>query len=153
MRFFPFTSGATSQSKSSGLRCAADAYESMQTTPAQLPQRSLRIRQNCSGPAGSMTRSNQLLLGHHRRSRLLAVDIILKLLAKLLHESQRRHGRRIAQRAERPAHHVLGQVLHVLDVLLLPAALIHARQRLLDPIRAFAARNAPAATLVLVELD
>src|ERR1039458_3914909 len=124
MPFFPFTSGATSQSKSSGLRCAEDGFESMQTTPAQLPRRSLQTRQNCSGPPGSMTRSNQLLLGHHRRSRLLAVDIILKLLAKLFHKSQRGHGRRIAQRAERPAHHVLGQVLHVVDVLLLSAALL-----------------------------
>src|ERR1035438_111859 len=59
---------------------------------------------------------------HHRQIHMpskpasLPVQMFLELLAKLLHESQYGHGRRVAQRAKGPAHHVLRQVLNVVDV-------------------------------------
>src|SRR5216684_6347603 len=75
-----------------------------------------------------------------------------KFAAPFVYDRHRWDRRRIAQRTERPAQHVLGQVLDVVDVLLQPAAVVEARERLLQPVRAFAARNTPAATFVLVEL-
>ena len=81
-----------------------------------------------------------------------ASQMRLKLASELLHESNRGHGCGITQRAERAAQHGLGQVLNQLDVFLASAAGVHARQRLLQPRRALAAGDAPAAAFVRVEL-
>src|ERR1035441_5377687 len=83
----------------------------------------------------------------------LAVQMVLELLAELLHKGQRGHGRRIAQRAKRPAQHVLGKILNVVYVLRRSKAEVEASDRLLQPVGAFAAGNAPAAALVLIEAD
>ena len=53
----------------------------------------------------------------------LAVQVIFKFSAKLFYESNGRHCGRVAQRAESAAHHVLGKILNVVDVLGL--SLIH----------------------------
>src|SRR5581483_7201812 len=87
-----------------------------------------------------------------QRLRALALEILLKLGAELLNKAERGHRSRIAQRAEGAAHHVLGQVLNVVDVLPVAAARVEAHQRLLQPVRAFAAGNAPPAALVLIEV-
>src|SRR6202034_1671830 len=76
-----------------------------------------------------------------------------KLFAELLYEAERRHSRCISKWTKRPAHHVLGQVLHIVDVLLLAAIVVDTRQGLLDPVGALTAGDAPAAGLMLVELD
>src|SRR6266481_4076534 len=86
-----------------------------------------------------------------KRARL-AVQMILKLLPKLLDERHGRHGRGITQRAERPAQHVFRQVVHVVDIFFHAAARVKANQCLFQPVRTFAAGDAPAATLVLVKL-
>src|SRR5271166_2227104 len=83
----------------------------------------------------------------------LAVEVVLKFLSKLLHVRNDRHGRRIAQGTERAAEHVLCQIPHVVDIFGDAMARVEACQRLLDPIGAFAARDAPSAAFVLVELD
>src|ERR1039458_5531001 len=78
----------------------------------------------------------------------LPVQMLFKLLAKLLHESQHRHRRRIPQRAKRPAQHIFRKVLNVVDVLSLAEAGVEARQRLLEPVRSLAEWDAPAAALM-----
>src|ERR1700679_1789851 len=83
----------------------------------------------------------------------LAVQVVLKLFAELLYEGYRRHRRRIAKRAKRPAEHVFSQVLNVVDVLGNTKAGVKTCERFLEPVRAFAARDAPAATFVLIETD
>src|SRR6185312_13890475 len=88
---------------------------------------------------------------HHRQLRhaflceraRLAVQVIFKLVAKLLYERDSRHGRRVAQRAEGAAQHVFRQVLDVVDVFFSAEAGVKARERLLQPVRTFAAGNAP----------
>src|SRR5215469_9284116 len=87
---------------------------------------------------------------NEQRLRALALQILLKLRAELLYKSKRGHRRRIAQRAERAAQHVLGQVLNVVDVFLVAAAGVKTHQRFLQPIRSLATRNTPPAALVLV---
>ena len=76
----------------------------------------------------------------------------LQILFGTSYERNRRHRRRIAQRTERPTQHVFRQVLNVVDVFLHAAAGMKTHQRLLQPVRALAAGNAPSAALVLVEL-
>jgi hypothetical protein len=70
--------------------------------------------------------------------------VIFELFAELLDEAERGHRRCVAERAEGAAHHVFGEVLNVVDVFL-AAAGVEAGQRLLEPVRAFAAGDAPAA--------
>src|SRR5665213_309757 len=103
-----------------------------------------------------MCSANQIGLadGLNLNKRMLdasAFEVLLKLLAELLDEAERRHRRCVSKWAERPAHHVFGEVLDVVDVLFIAAAGVEAGQRLLDPVRAFAAGDAPAAAFVLVE--
>src|SRR5882724_3474479 len=78
--------------------------------------------------------------------------MIFKLFTKLLHDRNRGHGRRVAQRTESTPQHVFRKILNVVDVFLDAATRVKAVQRLLQPVRAFAAGNTPATTLVLVEL-
>src|SRR5437868_2151436 len=77
--------------------------------------------------------------------------VIFKFFSELLHNRDGWHCCRIAKRAECPAQHVLRKVLDVVDVLAHATTTMKPRKRLLQPVRPFAARNAPAATLVLVE--
>src|SRR5437867_9640303 len=81
-----------------------------------------------------------------------AFQMGLEFAPPFIDDGHRRDGRGVTQRAEGPAKHVLRQVLDVVDVLAQPAAVMETRERLLEPIRAFAAGNAPAAALMLVEL-
>ena len=64
---------------------------------------------------------SQQLLNHGHFNMLgeragLAVQVVFKFLAELLHEAHRGHGRCIAERAEGAAHHVFGEVADVVDV-------------------------------------
>src|SRR5271154_5899640 len=81
-----------------------------------------------------------------------AFQMILKLFSKLFHKSNCRHRRRIAQRAERPAQHVLRQVLHVVDVFFHPAAGVKTYERLFKPVSAFAAGKTPSTTFMPIKL-
>src|SRR5450631_4253911 len=67
-----------------------------------------------------------------------AVQVIFKLFAEFLHKAQRGHCGRIAQWSEGAAHHVLGQVLNVIDVFRRSKSCMEARERLLEPVSAFA---------------
>ena len=82
-----------------------------------------------------------------------AGDVVFELFAEFLYEAERGHRGGVAERAEGAAHHVFGEVLDVVDVLLCAAAGVDAGEGLLDPVRALAAGDAPAAGLVLVEAD
>src|SRR3984957_10118601 len=110
-------------------------------------------------PATACLGGDQALSGHHRfrRARFFirarpAFQMILKFLAELFHERYRRHRRRITQRTKRPAQHVLREILHVIDIFFHAAAAMESSQCLLQPIRAFAAGDAPSATFMLVKL-
>src|SRR5882762_10136656 len=100
-----------------------------------------------------MSCADELLDGDDGSAGLVAFDVVLELLAELLYESEGRHGGCIAEWAEGAAHHIFGEVLDVVDVLLAAAAVVDAGEGLLDPVGAFAAGDAPAAGLVLVEAD
>src|SRR5450432_2705255 len=95
---------------------------------------------------------NKHRLGHMRVRAGPAVEVVFKLFAELLYERNGRHRGRVAEWAERAAHHVLGEVLDVVDVLGDAAAGVEAGQRLLEPVGALAAGDAPAAAFVLVKL-
>src|SRR5215475_9475022 len=81
-----------------------------------------------------------------------AFQVILELFAELFYESNGRHGGGIAQGTKRAAEHVFRQILDVVDVFFQAASGMETRQCLLEPVRAFAAGNAPSATFVLVKL-
>src|SRR5437660_7021768 len=81
-----------------------------------------------------------------------AFQVLFELSAELLYECDRRHCCRIAQRAECPSQHVLREVLHVVDVLLQTAASMEPDQSLLQPVRPFAAGDAPPAAFMLIKL-
>src|SRR5579885_784648 len=90
---------------------------------------------------------------HHELAGLLvraglAVQMVLELVVKLLHNRHRGHGRGVAQRAEGPAEHVLGQVADQRDIAPLAHAVVEALEQFADPGSALAAGNAPAAAFV-----
>src|SRR6185369_17264485 len=76
----------------------------------------------------------------------------LKLVTEFLSHRNDGHCRRIAQRTERTSKHVLGEVLHVVDVLAQATACMEADQRFLQPIGSFTAGDTPSAAFVLIEL-
>src|SRR5207253_4815701 len=91
----------------------------------------------------------------HRCSMLLkrawlAFQMRLKLLAKLVDDRNGGHCRRIAQRTKRATQHVLREIQDVVNVLAQPTAGMKTIKRLLQPVSAFAARNAPATALMLI---
>src|SRR5665213_2304252 len=100
-----------------------------------------------------MSCTHQLLHGDDGGPGLVAFDIVFEFLAELLHESESWHRCCIAERAEGAAHHVLGEVLNVIDVLLVAAAVVDTGQGLLDPVRTLAAGDTPATRLMLIEGD
>src|SRR5580692_5113488 len=81
-----------------------------------------------------------------------AVQVVFKLLAKLVNEGDGGHGGCVAQGAEGAAQHVLRQITNIVDIFGHAAARVEASERLLQPVGAFAAGNTPATALVLVEL-
>src|SRR5579859_442775 len=81
-----------------------------------------------------------------------AFQVCFKFAAPLVDDGHGRDGRGVAQWAKGAPQHVLGQVFDVVDVLAQPPAVVEAGKRLLEPVSAFAAGNAPAAALVLIEL-
>src|SRR5580698_8034055 len=95
--------------------------------------------------------SNQLLDGDDGGTGLVAFNIVFKLFAELLDEGDRWHSSRVAERAEGAAQHVFCQVLNIIDVFFIAAAVVDAGEGLLDPVRALATRNTPAAGFVLIK--
>ena len=100
-----------------------------------------------------MSCSNELFDGDDGCSCLVTVDVFFEFFAEFLDEAKGGHRGCVAERAEGAAHHVFREVLHVIDILLCAAAVVDAGESLLDPVRAFAAGDAPSAGLVLVEGD
>ena len=82
-----------------------------------------------------------------------AIQVVFKLLAKLVHEGDGGHGRSVTQRTESTAQHVLRQITDVVDILGDAAAGVDASERLLQPVGAFAAGNTPSAALMLIKFD
>src|ERR1700677_2064426 len=80
-------------------------------------------------------------------------QVIFKLLAKFVDERNGGHGRRVTQRAEGTAQHVLRQIANVVDVFGDSTAGMETGQRLLQPVRSFTTRDAPTAAFVLIKLD
>src|ERR1700690_1250676 len=78
-----------------------------------------------------------------------SIQMIFEFFPEFLHDGNGRQRRRIAQRAKRAAQHVLRQILNVVDIFFHSGAGVEAGERLFQPVRAFAAGNAPATTLVL----
>src|ERR1700723_258393 len=78
--------------------------------------------------------------------------MIFKFFPKLLYERHGGHRRRISKWAKRLTQHVLRQVINIVDVFFYTAARMKPRQGFFQPVRAFAAWNAPAAAFMLVEL-
>src|SRR5882672_8992827 len=84
-------------------------------------------------PAGAATGlpstvmfTSGIWLDHHRFGGLfkgarLAVQMVFKFFAELFDERHGRHGCCIAQRTKRSSQHVLGKVIHVVDVFLYAA--------------------------------
>src|ERR1700691_5072804 len=70
-----------------------------------------------------------------------AVEVVFKLLAKLVNERDGGHGGRVAQGAEGAAQHVLRQVTNVVDIFGHTAPGMETGERLLQPVGAFAAGN------------
>ena len=75
-----------------------------------------------------------------------------KLVAPLVHDRYRWDRGGITQRAKTSAQYALRQVLDIVDVLAQAAAVMEAGERLLEPVCAFTAGNAPAAAFMLVKL-
>src|ERR1700722_6553774 len=97
--------------------------------------------------------SDQLFYGDDGGSGFVACNIVFKLFAELLDECDSGHGCCVTERTEGAAQHVFGEILNVVDVLLIPAAIVDAGKSFFDPIRALAAGNAPAAGFVLIKSD
>src|SRR5208337_908395 len=83
----------------------------------------------------------------------LAIQMIFKFFSELFHERHGGHRCRVSERTECLSQHVLSQVIDVVDVLLQPSTRMEARERLLQPVGAFTAGDAPAATFMLIKLD
>src|SRR5665213_3860687 len=101
-------------------------------------------------PSVSLDHSHFSMFGVWTR---LAVQVVLKLFAELLNKSDGRHSRCVAERAKGATQHVFRQVLNVVDIFCFAKSGVKARQRFLEPVSAFAARYAPAATLMLIKAD
>src|ERR1700678_3396953 len=101
----------------------------------------------------SMSCSDKLLNRDDGGSGFVAFDVVFELFTKFFYEAECGHGSCVAERAEGAAHHVVGEVLNVVDVLFAAATVVDAGEGFLDPVRAFAAGDAPTAGLVLIEGD
>src|SRR5580692_4801117 len=81
----------------------------------------------------------------------LAVQMIFEFAAELLHYGERRHGRGVAQWAERTTEHIPRNIADQINVAARPTACVEALQNFFQPCGAFTARDAPAAAFVRVE--
>src|SRR5581483_12076476 len=86
-----------------------------------------------------------------KRARV-SFQVVFKFLPELFHERDRRHRCRISKRAEGSSEHVFRQVLDIIDVFLDAASGMESLQSLPQPVCPFAARDAPSAALMLIEL-
>src|SRR4051794_38055525 len=82
-----------------------------------------------------------------------AFQVCFEFFAELLDHADYGHGSSVAERAEGAPQHVLAEVAQVIDVLHDATTGVKADERLLQPVGTFATGNAPATTLVLIELD
>src|SRR6267142_1752960 len=125
---------------------------------SRLPGRRLRspsITQlrNYSITKSSLSNHRQLTDNRRRIKRTrTSLKVRLELASPLVHDRHRWDSGGVAQRAERAAQHVLREVLNVVDIFLQPRPGVEAGQRLLEPVRPFAAGDTPSAAFVLVEL-
>src|ERR1039458_4163646 len=87
-----------------------------------------------------------------KRARL-AVQMVFKFFSELLHKRHGGHCGRVSEWTECFPQHVFREVIDVVDIFFQPRAGMEARQRLLQPVGAFAAGDAPAAAFMLIELD
>src|SRR4051812_14110694 len=78
--------------------------------------------------------------------------MVFKLLPPVLDNGDSGKCCCVTECAERPSSHVIGQVHHLIDVFPHSTSIVETRERFLQPIGTFTTGNAPAATLVLIEL-
>src|SRR5258708_39802941 len=125
---------------------------------SRLPGRRLRspsITQlrNYSITKSSLSNHRQLTDNRRRIKRTRpSLKVRLELASPLVHDRYGGDGGGVAQWAESSPQHVLREVPDVVDVLLQSCSGVEAGQRLLEPVRPFAAWDAPSAAFVLVEL-
>src|SRR5260370_40448984 len=93
----------------------------------------------------SFTRSG--ILDHHR----FRNNIFVEIAGEFFDDGDRGHRRRVAERAEGPAEHVLRKLAQQRDVFAAAVSLAHPREDLTQPGRTLAARNAPPAAFVRVK--
>src|SRR5471030_2140294 len=74
----------------------------------------------------------------------LAVEVILEFVPEFFDNRNRRHGGRVAQRAERAAQHILRNIPNQIDVIAGALAVVEPLQDLSQPGCALTARDAPA---------
>src|SRR5215469_11379542 len=81
-----------------------------------------------------------------------SLQMTFKLPAPFFHDADGRHGRGVAERTEGSPQHVFGKIRDELDVFLTPQTGVEALQCLPQPRGTFAARNAPPARFVGIEV-
>src|SRR5690242_15524352 len=113
-------------------------------------------------PSGTATllpsMSTSIMGSDRRRGRvrtdhaLLVLDVVHELVAEVLDHGAHRHGRRVAERADRAALDVVGDRVEQLDVAHAALPVLDAVDHAPQPAGALAARRALAAALVHVEV-
>src|SRR5215472_1800115 len=81
-----------------------------------------------------------------------SLQVIFEFVAEFLHDADGGHRGGVAERAEGAAEHVLGELADQVDVFRAAEAGVEALQHSIEPVRAFAAGDAPAAGFVRVEV-
>src|ERR1700730_4379679 len=126
------------------------------SSPGAISNFNSRYNRNSGYPpderTGEMPVLHQYRFAHFFKRARLAIQMIFKLFSEFLHERHGGHCCRVSERTECLAQHVFGEIVHIIDVLRYTPARMETNQSFLQPVRAFAARDTPAAALVPVEL-
>src|SRR5512143_1398569 len=93
----------------------------------------------CAAPKPAPSRSRSQVLRHEA---FLVLDVVRELAAEMLDEALHGHRGRIAERADRAAHDVVGDVRQHVEVLGSPGALLDPVHHPPQPAGALAARRA-----------
>ena len=81
---------------------------------------------------------------------VLVLDVIFEFVPEVLEHAAHRHGRCIAERADRAAHDVLRDRVQQIQIFLAPESMLDPMHHAIQPARAFTARRALTACLLVV---
>src|ERR1700731_3039014 len=84
--------------------------------------------------------------------RTLPVQMIFEFVPPLFYDADRRQGRSVSERAERPPEHIFRELVDQANIFGAPTAFVKAVKHFAQPCGAFAARDAPAAGLMRIEM-